>query len=1275
MRSISRKRNVVFLICGILLVAVFVAVASCLFTVRKETVDKSRGNGLSLEMQVGEVYDLEQYFGRLGGLFEVYESRSFATDLEEKVFVDGKGGLHVLQPGIYDFAVRVTYETALFEETREDLVQVKLVAHDYEFDDYTPVDSYDDLKNSSGGKYILAKDIDVSRRSMEDVQDFSGFLVNPEGYTITLKDDYPLFEYIGKNSIVRGLEVRSDGNGIFCPDPDADPQVISWGGVIAMGLGGVLCDSTVEADLYGHPYDGMVGDNGGKIWRCTFRGTMYGLGEFGNKNTFAISGNGGELRDCTVFADGYRGQEKDPVQRVSVFGVSPTEGQTGNRVFDLSGEHEIDFGSVVTHSTRFRVQETYQTQTFELYAGCVAEFPANAAELLAEEEAVVTGTSDGDGNSYGAGETWFLPHGEKETFLFAEAKYLRTQIEFSSEDESKISKIIPAESIVELPEGKSLQYLTQFGLFSPDFVTLRLAADTQTEYDTMFPKGLRELGSPIHVAIDVDFAASEVYEQRADGVYRIDNGKLCRYEGEVRDGVVTLPDGVTSMSGDPFGDLDFYTLHTNDLKMFSYITVAKWVKDLKKIRLDSGLNVQSSSFASFSSLEYIETENRTDNYFAEDGILYEGEGIVSFVPCSYAAGATLTLSDAEVLNGALTYNRAKTIVFVNAKVRGYALKSAKCSEVIVRGSGTSFSENAFYNCHSLISFRAEGIVTSLASSTFYGCSALEGIELNHNYQSVAYNAVEKCTKFAGYTQEEGCEKFTLADGILFVDGAALVYSRWIDEHEVLTIPEGMPEVTLHADSYGLRQDSRFTTLRLSADVQSFSALRFPAKYYEVDKGNEYFSAQDGVLFSADGTRLIAYPTEKDEKQYTVPDSVTEIGEYAFAYAEKLDRVILGENTQTIGEYAFQNADLINVIYNSALKTIGRYAFFDANLAYVNLPDSLETLEEYAFYAASVSTQIRLPAGIGEIKKSVFENASIKSIDIPEGITSVGEDAFAFSSLKEISLPQSLLSVGENAFRDTLLERVALGKNVQEVGAQAFYNCTSLAEVTAENSSTEYGDDCFKNTKFLKEGKTAEDGAIYLGNTLFSLFGEGESAEVRYGTTRIFSLESVKVKTLKLPATLSEIPSVDGLPYLEELWLGVAPQGADQTNVDLGSVRFRAKADHLYIRFPKYVTFSGELGEDVYFCYDGTQAEFEQFARLENAETYADRIYYRDVGSQINVWDVDEQGNIQLHAADAAFSAGEGSLATLLSPQTFAAVPAQNLRKTLPYTVRERIWIE
>ena len=151
--------------------------------------------------------------------------------------------------------------------------------------------------------------------------------------------------------------------------------------------------------------------------------------------------------------------------------------------------------------------------------------------------------------------------------------------------------------------------------------------------------------------------------------------------------------------------------------------------------------------------------------------------------------------------------------------------------------------------------------------------------------------------------------------------------------------------------------------------------------------------------------------------------------------------------------------------------------------------------------------------------------------------------------------------------------------------------------------------------------------------------------------------------------------MEGLPYLEELWLGVAPQGAAQTNVDVGSVRFRAKADHLYIRFPKYVTFSGELGEDVYFCYDGTQAEFEQFAHLENAETYADRIYYRDVGSQINVWDVDEQGRIQLHAADAAFSAGEGSLATLLSPQTFAAVSAQNLRKTLPYTVRERIWIE
>ena len=1267
MRSISRKRAVVVLICGALLCIAFCGAAFALSKIAKKLVRDVLENTVVLEMQVGEEYDLKEYLGQEGAysLDRATPLIKISAPAEGSVSLDGQGVLLVREAGVYDFTVSVYYENSMSGDTWKPLVRVRLIAYDYEYEDYTRVTSYLDLAQAYGGKYILAGDLSLKRYSEEEVLDFSGILVNPNGYKVNIYDGMPLFNNVGEGSILRGLNVVAE---------EFDRTNTSYfldTGILARNLEeGVICDCTVEANVYGTDgvICGVAAQNSGIILHSEFRGTWFDLGyELQEAERYGIAPDG-EIYGCKVYADGYFGSERVLYERASVYlSRSPSSvlpGQTlcfsdtENRTFDLSGEHEIDYDVLLLYKAGYAVRGGVSELEKTLCAGSVAQFPRKMGFLLQQEGAEFTGYTDSNGGLHTAEEAWFLPETD-EIFVSIDAKYRSTEL---IDQEFGTLFIRAAEDTVEIPDGIDLGYPLSFGMFSPAHVTLVLAENTQVKYDTMFVKGVRDSASaPIEVSLDI--GASKVYEQRADGVYRTDDGKLCRYEGEVRDGVITLPDGVTIMSGDPFGNLQFHTLDTNKLITLSYISESDWVKDLRRIRFGSVLDLSYVTFDSFSSLEYIETENRTDKYFALDGILYKGEGIVSFVPCSYAAGATLTLSDAEILSGALSNNRAKTIIFVNAKVRGYAVRSAECSEVIVRGSGTSFSENAFYNCHSLISFRADGIV-SLASSAIYGCNALESVELNQNIDSIFYDTVENCYNFLGYTQAEGCEKFVISNGVLFVGGKALVTHRWLAENKTLSIPNGIAEVKLYTDYYGLTEDSKFTTLRLSADLQNLETDRFPATYYEVDEGNEYFSAQDGVLFSADGTRLIAYPIENGEMLYSVPDSVTEIGEYAFAYAEKLQRVILGENTQVIGEYAFQNVDLINVIYNSALKTIERYAFFDANLAYVDLPDSLETLEEYAFYAASVSTQIRLSAGIGEIKKSVFENASIKSIDIPEGITSVGEDAFAFSSLKEVSLPQSLLSVGENAFRDTLLERVALGKNVQEVGTQAFYNCTSLAEVTAENSSTEYGDDCFKNSKFLKEGKTATEGAIYLGNTLFSLFGEGESAEVKYGTTRIFSLESVKVKTLKLPATLSEIPSVEGLPYLEELWLGVAPQGAAQTNVDVGSVRFRAKADHLYIRFPKYVTFSGELGEDVYFCYDGTQAEFEQFAHLENAETYADRIYYRDVGSQINVWDVDEQGRIRLHAADAAFSAGgrefgNSSFAADLC-RCFGAEPAQNI---------------
>ena len=70
-------------------------------------------------------------------------------------------------------------------------------------------------------------------------------------------------------------------------------------------------------------------------------------------------------------------------------------------------------------------------------------------------------------------------------------------------------------------------------------------------------------------------------------------------------------------------------------------------------------------------------------------------------------------------------------------------------------------------------------------------------------------------------------------------------------------------------------------------------------------GNKYFTSLDGVLYSADRTRMLAYPRGKRETVFEIPEGVTQIDEMAFSRATYLKKVIL-PNSYTISTYLPEN---------------------------------------------------------------------------------------------------------------------------------------------------------------------------------------------------------------------------------------------------------------------------------------------------------------------------------------------------------------------------------
>ena len=81
-------------------------------------------------------------------------------------------------------------------------------------------------------------------------------------------------------------------------------------------------------------------------------------------------------------------------------------------------------------------------------------------------------------------------------------------------------------------------------------------------------------------------------------------------------------------------------------------------------------------------------------------------------------------------------------------------------------------------------------------------------------------------------------------------------------------------------------------------VQQNGELVMAVKEIIVDEENEYYSAQDGVLFNKDKTSLLFYPEAKKGRSYTVPDSVTTIEIMNFSNT-KLKEITIGENVSKI----------------------------------------------------------------------------------------------------------------------------------------------------------------------------------------------------------------------------------------------------------------------------------------------------------------------------------------------------------------------------------------
>ena len=128
----------------------------------------------------------------------------------------------------------------------------------------------------------------------------------------------------------------------------------------------------------------------------------------------------------------------------------------------------------------------------------------------------------------------------------------------------------------------------------------------------------------------------------------------------------------------------------------------------------------------------------------------------------------------------------------------------------------------------------------------------------------------------------------------------------------------------------------------------------------------------------------------------IPDTVTEIGSYAFYEWRNLENVVMSKKITKIGDSAFENCrSLTSITIPGSVTSIGERAFLDcSSLTSITIPGSVTSIGSHAFLGCGSLTSITISKGVTNIGEYAFGGcSSLTSITIPDSVTSIGECPF------------------------------------------------------------------------------------------------------------------------------------------------------------------------------------------------------------------------------------------------------------------------------------------
>ena len=353
---------------------------------------------------------------------------------------------------------------------------------------------------------------------------------------------------------------------------------------------------------------------------------------------------------------------------------------------------------------------------------------------------------------------------------------------------------------------------------------------------------------------------------------------------------------------------------------------------------------------------------------ATNGIGFEviGSGPSILVYTSQAQFLYTTNSGTITITG---YAGSGGAVFIPPTINGLPVTSIgnkalygeiALTSVTIPNSVINVGYGAFANCTNLASVTIPDSVTSLVGSTvpgclevcldpglclaclepgvFEGCSSLSSIAIPGSVASVGSLAFATCTNLTNVTMASGVatiEKaafyncMSLSSAIIPDSVTSIGYGAFANCSSLASvmISNGVTSI----GDYAFQGCFNLTGVTIPSSVTSIGEGPFAycssLAAITVDTNNPAYSSAIGVLFNLSQTTLIQYPAGRGGVPYTISNSVTGIGELAFAGCFSLTSLTIPPSVTGISELTFAGcSSLTSLTVPGSVTGIGEQAF-------------------------------------------------------------------------------------------------------------------------------------------------------------------------------------------------------------------------------------------------------------------------------------------------------------------------------------------------------------